>query len=90
MEYRTVATTCTYCGTGCGMLLEVVGNSLSRTIPRKSDPILRRPRTPNRRRMSLPREEIQIQIQIEIEIEKNLITKIGTSTAASKVKVQID
>lgn len=39
MEYKTVATTCTYCGTGCSILLEVVGENLSRVITRKSDPI---------------------------------------------------
>ena len=39
MEYRTVQTTCTYCGCGCGLLLEVMDEGLVGTLPLKTHPI---------------------------------------------------
>ncbi len=39
MEYKTVLTTCTYCGTGCGMLLEVLDGEVVGTLPVKTHPI---------------------------------------------------
>jgi predicted molibdopterin-dependent oxidoreductase YjgC len=39
VEYRTVQTTCTYCGCGCGMLLEVMDEGLVGTLPHKTHPI---------------------------------------------------
>jgi len=35
MDYRTVVTTCTYCGCGCGLLLEVLDGEVVGTLPQK-------------------------------------------------------
>ena len=39
MEYRTVQTTCTYCGCGCGLLLGVMDEEVVGTLPLKTHPI---------------------------------------------------
>jgi len=39
MEYKTVLTTCGYCGCGCGLFLEVLDGRLVGTLPCKTDPI---------------------------------------------------
>ena len=39
MEYRTVPTTCTYCGCGCSLLLEVIDGMVVGTLPSKSSPV---------------------------------------------------
>lgn len=39
MDYRTVLTTCTYCGCGCGFYLEVLDGRLVGTIPCKTSPV---------------------------------------------------
>ncbi len=39
VEYRTIQTTCTYCGCGCGLLLEVMDEGLVGTLPLKTHPI---------------------------------------------------
>ena len=38
MDYRTVLTTCTYCGCGCGFYLEVLDGQIIDTIPCKTSP----------------------------------------------------
>lgn len=39
MEYKTVLTTCPYCGCGCGLYLEVLDGELTGTLPCKTNPI---------------------------------------------------
>jgi predicted molibdopterin-dependent oxidoreductase YjgC len=39
MEYRTVLTTCGYCGCGCGLYLEVLDGELVGTMPCKTDSV---------------------------------------------------
>ena len=39
MNYETVLTTCTYCGCGCGLLLEVLDGEIIGTLPQKGHPI---------------------------------------------------
>ena len=39
MEFRTVLTTCPYCGCGCGLLLEVLDGKLIGTLPSKTSPV---------------------------------------------------
>ncbi len=39
MDYRTVLTTCTYCGCGCSFYLEVLDGRLVGTIPCKTSPV---------------------------------------------------
>ena len=39
MDFRTVYTTCSYCGCGCGVLLEVLDNAVISSLPVKSHPV---------------------------------------------------
>jgi formate dehydrogenase alpha subunit len=39
MEFRTVLTTCPYCGCGCGLLLEALDEKLIGTLPSKTSPV---------------------------------------------------
>jgi len=39
MSYRLVPSTCVYCGTGCGVLLEVTGGLLTGILPQKDHPV---------------------------------------------------
>ena len=39
MDYRSVLTTCPYCGCGCGMYLPVVNGRLGRPLPDRSHPL---------------------------------------------------
>lgn len=39
MDYRTVLTTCTYCGCGCSLYLEVLDGRIIDTIPCKTSPV---------------------------------------------------
>lgn len=39
MDYKTVLTTCTYCGCGCNFFLEVLDGQIINTIPCKTSPI---------------------------------------------------
>ena len=41
LSYETVLTTCTYCGCGCGLLLEVLDGEVVRTLPQKDHPVNR-------------------------------------------------
>jgi predicted molibdopterin-dependent oxidoreductase YjgC len=39
LNYETVLTTCTYCGCGCGLLLQVLDGEVVGTLPQKDHPI---------------------------------------------------
>jgi formate dehydrogenase alpha subunit len=39
MGFKTVLTTCPYCGCGCGLLLEVLDGKLIGTLPSKTSPV---------------------------------------------------
>jgi len=39
VNYETVLTTCTYCGCGCGLLLQVLDGEVIGTLPQKDHPI---------------------------------------------------
>jgi len=39
VKYETILTTCTYCGCGCGLLLEVLDGQVVGTLPQKDHPI---------------------------------------------------
>ena len=39
MDYRTVYTTCSYCGVGCGLLLEVLDDQVISTLLVKTHPV---------------------------------------------------
>ncbi len=39
MDFRTFYTTCSYCGCGCGLLLEVLDEEVIATLPVKTHPV---------------------------------------------------
>ena len=39
MDCKFVPAVCSYCGTGCGVLFEVIDNKITSTIPLKSHPV---------------------------------------------------
>jgi predicted molibdopterin-dependent oxidoreductase YjgC len=39
MDFRTVSTTCSYCGCGCGILLEVLNEDVISSLPVKTHPV---------------------------------------------------
>jgi predicted molibdopterin-dependent oxidoreductase YjgC len=39
MDFRTVNTTCSYCGCGCGILLEILDNDVIGSLPVKTHPV---------------------------------------------------
>jgi len=39
MECKFVPSVCSYCGTGCGVLFEVVNGKIKKTLPMKSHPV---------------------------------------------------
>jgi len=39
MDFRTVNTTCSYCGCGCGILLEVLNEDVIASLPVKTHPV---------------------------------------------------
>ena len=39
MEYHNVLTTCTYCGAGCGLYLQVLDGEITGVLPAKEHPI---------------------------------------------------
>jgi predicted molibdopterin-dependent oxidoreductase YjgC len=39
MDYKSVLTTCTYCGCGCGLYLEVLDGRVVHTLPSKTSPV---------------------------------------------------
>ena len=39
MDFRTVFSTCSYCGCGCGVLLEVLDDEVVGTLPVKTHPV---------------------------------------------------
>jgi predicted molibdopterin-dependent oxidoreductase YjgC len=39
MDFRTVYTTCSYCGCGCGILLEVMNEDVIASLPVKTHPV---------------------------------------------------
>ncbi len=41
MEYRSVLTTCPYCGCGCGIYLEVLDGRIIHSLPSKTSPVNR-------------------------------------------------
>lgn len=39
MDYKFVPSVCPYCGTGCGVLFEVIDGKLAGTLPNKTHPV---------------------------------------------------
>jgi len=39
MDFKLIPSTCSYCGTGCGVLFQVMGGRLVDTMPMKTHPV---------------------------------------------------
>jgi predicted molibdopterin-dependent oxidoreductase YjgC len=73
MDYRTVLTTCSYCGCGCGLYLEVLDGQIIGTIPCKTNPI-------NQGKLCVKGWNIHEFIQHPSRLRQPLIRKNGTLT----------
>jgi predicted molibdopterin-dependent oxidoreductase YjgC len=76
MDYRTVLTTCTYCGCGCNFYLEVLDGQIIGTIPCKTSPV-------NEGKLCIKGWNVHEFIQSEKRLTKPLIRKNGTLTEVS-------
>jgi len=76
MDYRTVLTTCAYCGCGCGMYLEVLDGRIINTIPSKTSPV-------NQGKLCVKGWNIHEFVQHPDRLTKPLIRKNGALTEAS-------
>ncbi len=76
MNYQTILTTCTYCGCGCNLLLEVLDGKLVGTIPCKTSPV-------NEGKLCIKGWNIHQFVQSEQRLTKPLIRKEGELTEVS-------
>jgi anaerobic selenocysteine-containing dehydrogenase len=76
MDYKTVLTTCAYCGCGCGLYLEVLDGEAVGTIPSKTNPI-------NEGKLCVKGWNIHEFVQHPSRLTKPLIRKNGTLTEAN-------
>lgn len=73
MDYRTVLTTCTYCGCGCNFYLEVLDGHIIGTIPCKTSPV-------NEGKLCIKGWNVHEFVQSEKRLTKPLIRKSGILT----------
>ncbi len=76
LSYETVLTTCTYCGCGCGLLLEVLDGEVVGTLPQKDHPI-------NEGSLCIKGWNAHEFIHDQSRLKKPLIKKDGTLKEAS-------
>ena len=76
MDYRTVLTTCTYCGCGCNFYLEVLDGQIIGTIPCKTSPI-------NEGKLCVKGWNVHEFIQSGKRLTQPLLRKNGTLTEVS-------
>ncbi len=76
MDYRTVLTTCTYCGCGCGLYLEVLDGRIIGTIPCKTNPV-------NEGKLCIKGWNVHEFIQSPNRLTRPLLRKNGTLTEVS-------
>jgi predicted molibdopterin-dependent oxidoreductase YjgC len=76
MDYKTVLTTCTYCGCGCNFYLEVLDGQIINTIPCKTSPI-------NEGKLCVKGWNVHEFIQSPKRLTKPLLRKNGVLTEAS-------
>lgn len=70
MDYRTVLTTCTYCGCGCNFFLEVLDGEPIGTIPCKTSPV-------NEGKLCIKGWNVHEFIRNENRLKKPLLRKNG-------------
>ena len=76
MDYRTVLTTCTYCGCGCNFYLEVLDGQIIDTIPCKTSPA-------NEGRLCIKGWNVHEFIQNPNRLTRPLLRKDGVLTEVS-------
>lgn len=76
MDYRTVLTTCTYCGCGCNLYLEVLDGQIIDTIPCKTSPV-------NEGKLCIKGWNVHEFVQSEKRLTKPLVRKHGTLAEVS-------
>ncbi len=76
MDYKTVLTTCTYCGCGCNFYLEVLDGQIIDTIPCKTSPI-------NEGKLCIKGWNVHEFIQSPKRLTKPLLRKNGALTEVS-------
>ena len=76
MEYKTVLTTCAYCGCGCNFYLEVLDGQIIGTIPSKTSPV-------NRGKLCVKGWNIHEFVQSPERLTQPLIRKNGALKEAS-------
>ena len=70
MDYRTVLTTCTYCGCGCNFFLEMLDGEPIGTIPCKTSPV-------NEGKLCIKGWNVHEFIRHKKRLEKPLVRKNG-------------
>jgi len=76
MEYKTVLTTCAYCGCGCNFYLEVLDGQIIGTIPSKTSPV-------NRGKLCIKGWNIHEFVQSPERLTQPLLRKNGALTEVS-------
>ncbi len=76
MDYKTVLTTCTYCGCGCNFYLEVLDGQIVGTIPCKTSPV-------NEGKLCIKGWNVHEFIQSEKRLTRPLLRKNGALTEVS-------
>ncbi len=76
MDYRTVLTTCAYCGCGCGLYLEVLDGRVVGTLPCKTSPV-------NEGKLCVKGWNIHEFIHSPDRLTRPLVRKDGTLTETS-------
>lgn len=73
MDYKTVLTTCTYCGCGCNFYLEVLDGQIVGTIPCKTSPV-------NEGKLCIKGWNVHEFVQSEKRLNRPLLRKNGVLT----------
>lgn len=76
MDYRTVLTTCPYCGCGCNFYLEVLDGEVVGTIPCKTSPV-------NQGTLCIKGWNVHEFVQSKKRLTKPMIRKQGELTEVS-------
>ncbi len=76
VSYETVVTTCTYCGCGCGLLLEILDGKVVGTLPQKDHPV-------NQGKLCIKGWNVHEFIQDQGRLKTPLVRKDGSLEEAS-------
>ena len=76
MDYKTVLTTCTYCGCGCNFYLEVLDGQILNPIPCKTSPV-------NEGKLCIKGWNVHEFVQSPKRLTKPLLRKNGALTEVS-------